>query len=207
MASTKPDEAAILRVALFGPQRTQWTQQNIADLQFALHNDTRLAFIRDALAALPDLSELLLHEGIKEAGLRLDVKLETLRAIATDPLVSAQSQPENFSSIELAVLTVVAQLVDFIHQHGAAASLDHFDDAQGFCLGFLAAAVFATASSWHEFKTSAANAIRLAACIGWIVDADQQLDPTAVVSVRCKTPSDRALLDTILDSLPGVCCC
>lgn len=189
------------RVALFGPQRTQWTSDSLADLQSALLKDDRLAFLAEALSTLPSLWPHF-QEKYGSDGYPGAPKLQKLRDLAAG---SKGIDPRDFSNTELAPLTVVSQVVDMIQQYGAA--LDDFEAAQGFCIGFLSAASFASADGWKGFEENVSNALRLAACVGIVVDAAQTSDPVAAVSVRCKTTADRTYLDSCLDSLPDVCEC
>jgi malonyl CoA-acyl carrier protein transacylase len=70
----------------------------------------------------------------------------------------------------------------------------------------LSAAVISSTynSSRTEFERYITNAIRLAACLGLLVDAEDAArsppDRATVISVRCRGLSDRAVLDAILDS-------
>ncbi|RYP59320.1 hypothetical protein DL769_008584 [Monosporascus sp. CRB-8-3] len=65
-------------------------------------------------------------------------------------------------------LTVVSQLVDLIQSTNSSSIEEYISDfeaAQGFCVGFLSAAAFASADNWVDFQHGASSAIRLAACI------------------------------------------
>lgn len=186
------------RVALFGPQRTHWTSDSLADLQSALLKDDRLAFLRAALDTLPSLWPHF-EEKYHSNGYSGAPKLQTLRDIAAG---SKGIDPREFSNTELAPLTVISQVVDMIQQYGT--TLDNFEAAQGFCIGFLSAASFASADGWKGFEENVSNALRLAACVGIVVDAEQTSNPVAAVSVRCRTTADRTYLDTCIDRLPDV---
>lgn len=110
------------------------------------------------------------------------------------------------SNVLLAPLTLVSQVLDWLH---IMPSEDFI--VQGFCIGFLSAAVVSSSRNKDrsEFERSVANSIRLAACIVLLIDAEDATHATSdratAVSVRCQSPSDRALLETTLDLFPQVC--
>lgn len=210
------------RIALFGPQKAHWTPQALAALQTTLRSDARLAFLRDALETLPSLWPLI--ESIldtADTGYPGAQKLQHLHDLATGAssmtTTTTTTNPLDFSNTELAPLTVVSQVVDWIQRHGDDDNnnynlgLDTCDAAQGFCLGFLSAAAVSVATDAVSFRQHVSNAIRLAACIGAVIDIEDSAhaasDAAVAVSVRCKTPQDRAHLDSCLEALPRVCLC
>lgn len=190
--------ATAYRVALFGPQKTVWTSRDVEDLQSAFREDARLEFLQKTLGTLPSL-----WPQVQQAYGSLDFpavsKLQKLQEIVAG---SSSIDDTVLSNTELAPLTVITQIVDLIQQYGT--SLDDFEAAQGFCVGFLSAASYSSAQDWQEFERIVSNAIRLAACFGIAVDIEQAASPVKVVSVRCRTPADRATLDTCLDRFPNV---
>ncbi|KAK6215493.1 polyketide synthase protein [Colletotrichum tabaci] len=203
------------RIALFGPQKAHWTPQALAALQTTLQSDARLAFLREALEMLPSLWPLI--ESIldtADTGYPGAQKLQHLHDLATGvssmTTRTTTTNPLDFSNTELAPLTVVSQVVDWIQRHGDENSynlgLDTCDAAQGFCLGFLSAAAVSVATDAVNFRQHVSNAIRLAACIGAVIDVEDKAhaasDAAVAVSVRCKTPQDRAHLDSCLEALP-----
>ncbi|KAK2029121.1 hypothetical protein LX32DRAFT_617722 [Colletotrichum zoysiae] len=198
------------RIALFGPQKAHWTPQALAALQTTLRSDARLDFLREALETLPSLWPLI--DSILDTA---DTaypgaqKLQHLHDLATGAsTMTTTTHQLDFSNTELAPLTVVSQVVDWIQSHGDNNNLglDTCDAAQGFCLGFLSAAAVSVATDTVSFRQHVSNAIRLAACIGAVIDVEDSAHAasnTAVaVSVRCKTLQDRAHLDSCLEILP-----
>ncbi|KAJ0108719.1 beta-ketoacyl synthase domain-containing protein [Diaporthe amygdali] len=179
-------------VALFGPQRTPLTSQGLADLQTALKEDPRLEFLRQTLDTLPSLWSRV-KDTLDSQRFEGASKLQKLQKFAAG---SSDIDFTAFSNIELAVLTVATQVVDLIQQHGT--SLDKFEAAQGFCIGFLSAASYATARDWNEFEKNISNAIRLAACIGIVVDVEQVAQPVTAFSayISCIT-DDKNITITI----------
>lgn len=193
IASTMPPNP---RIVLFGPQLTQlqWTTERLCRLQSDLQNISRLAFLRRCLAQLPAFiaSLPLSQNGVLS-------QLETLAGLAGNETPDLTTLTSN---VQLAPLTVVSHIVEWM----SIASSDMV--AQGFCVGFLSAAVAATTTQ-QDFEHYAANAIRIATCIGLIIDAEDashaSADRVTAVSVRCQSHSDRAVLESTLDLLPGVC--
>lgn len=195
--------ATEFRVALFGPQRTTWTRRDVEDLQSAFREDARLSFLRTTLSTLPSLWPQIQHAYTNSADFPAAAKLQRLSEILAESSSIDDTTVLNLSNTELAPLTVVTQVVDLIQQHGTD-SLDEFEAAQGFCVGFLAAAAYSSARDWGDFERNVANAVRLAACFGIAVDLLQAAAPVKVVSVRCRTLVERASLDTCLDRFPDV---
>lgn len=192
------------QVALFGPQVTQWTPQALADLQSALVQDPKLQFLAEALVRLPSLWPLI--KGISGGDeFPSEQKLEALAKFAQGGEVLA---PQNLTNTQLAPLTIVSQTLDLLNRFGHSTFLRFAESAQGFCIGFLSAAVFASSTSWEAFKVSISNALRLAVCVGVAVDAEDASrtheDRAIALGVRLNTYSDRASLDSWLDRLSDV---
>ncbi|KAJ5497536.1 hypothetical protein N7463_009523 [Penicillium fimorum] len=184
-------------LVLFGPQLTlsQWTNDRLFRLQSDLQNIPRLAFLARCLSQLPAfIANLPLAQN--DALARLDILAKF--AEGSEGLESTILT----SNIQFAPLSVVSHLVEWL----SIASSEEIV-TQGFCVGFLSAAVAATNTANRDFERYAANAIRIAACIGLIIDAEDvshlPADRATAVSVRCQSHSDRAILESTLDLLPG----
>lgn len=200
-------------VALFGPEVTRWTQESLSSLQSTLLQKTHLSFLIETLVRLPSLWPLL-EEHYNPAGRE---RLQQLSDLATG---KTTLDPKSLSNVHLAALTLVSHVVDFVcmaeevddgfQTMGQAPKLWGFHAVQGFCIGFLSAAAVSCSSDWTEFERNASNALRLAVCIGAIVDAEDELhDPigrATAVSVRWKRDSDRAIFGASLDRFPDVSC-
>lgn len=195
------------RIALFGPQVTNWTSETLSSLQIALLDNRKLHFLKQALADLPSLWHLL-EESHALSGFSGIEKLQELQDFATGV---RNLDPQNLTNTQLSSLTVVSQAVNFIQTTEGSASNDgvlDFQAAQGFCVGFLSAAALASANDWAEFENNFSNTVRLAACIGLIIDAERSPRPAqaraTAVHVRWKSAEDRTYLETCLDSFPEV---
>lgn len=196
-----------LRIALFGPQVTHWTRESLSDLRSTLLQDSRFGFLKQTLAELPSLWSTL-EESFGPGGFPGLKQLEAIRDFASG---SGTLDPEGLSNIQLAPLTVVSQAIDLIRHSsttGAEKRLPEFEATQGFCLGFLSAAALASAQDWPSLERGTSNAIRLAACVGVVIDVEDASHPaegrSTAISVRWKTAADRAFLDTCLESVPEV---
>ena len=195
------------RIALFGPQVTKWTHKSLSSLQFALLEDHKLEFLKQALTELPSLWSMLK----KDCGLHGFPGIEKLQELRDFAIGAKELDPQHLTNTQLSSLTVVSQVVNLIQLTDASGTKDGilgFEAAQGFCVGFLSAAALASASDWTDFECNFSNAVRLAACIGIIVDAEKASRPAqeraTAVHVRWKTAEDRAFLETCLDFFPGV---
>jgi hypothetical protein len=196
-----------LRIALFGPQVLHWTRENLIGLQDAIQRDPRLHFIIKALIKLQSLWPALVQRcGI--SGVAGEEKLKELEEFAAGRTIP---DPQKLSNIQLAPLTVVYHITEFIQlsdDPDSSESFLSFRAVQGFCIGFLSAAAVSSSSDYTELERSVSNSLRLAACIGALIDSQDvshaPLDRATAVSVRWNTPSDRAYLETCLDLFPDV---
>jgi hypothetical protein len=134
----------------------------------------------------------------------LPAQLEALAGFARGECVL---DPQTLTNVQLAPLTVVSQVVEWLR-------IAPSDDVivQGFCIGFLSAVTVATQhrdKSQDGFEHYVANSIRLAACLGLVIDAEDTTHTTSdratAISVRCQSHSDRAVLESIVDLFPEVC--
>ncbi|KAK0736359.1 hypothetical protein B0T21DRAFT_393084 [Apiosordaria backusii] len=195
------------QVFLLGPQVTNWTEGQLTQLQKVLLDNNDLGFLTQALVQLPSLSSIL--------GQQLGLDFQPSRSFheLADFAQGGRLLLENSDwrrNTLLAPLTIVSQTVDFtvrlkgIQPHEAL--LQTNQQVQGFCIGWLSAASIASSKHWDDFKQNISAALRLAACIGAAVDADSSQNPSHhadAMCVRLKTQADRALLETLLDQIPG----
>ena len=204
---TSNDCSKEFRTALFGPQVTNWTDKSLSNLQSALLEEHKFKYLRQTLTELPSLWSIL----EKDYGLRGFSGAEKLRELQDFTTGAKNLDPHNLTNTQLAPLTVVSQVIGLIETTDTSGIEDlilGFEAAQGFCIGFLSAAALASADQWTDFERNISNAIRLAACIGIVVDAENLSRPAreraTAVHVRWKSAGDRALLETCLDQFPGV---
>ena len=193
--------------ALFGPQITHWTQNSLADLQSALTQDLNLEFLLETFLQLPSLWRTFKNNSSVDNFVS-ETKLKELADFAAGSWIP---DPHNLSNTHLSPLTITSQVVDLFRNCECVdddSGLFGFQVAQGFCTGFLSAAVISSSYSWAEFKNYISNALRLAVCIGAIVDAEDAShvlsDRATAMSVCWKTAADRGYLETALDLFPDV---
>ncbi|KAE8137485.1 hypothetical protein BDV38DRAFT_283033 [Aspergillus pseudotamarii] len=188
------------QLVLFGPQLTptQWTPDFLRRLQLEMQNNPQLEFLRHCLI---QLEAFVASTPLPREDVALVSQLGTLAGFARGEAIPDPQRLQG--NILLAPLTIVSQVVDWLRMTPSDELI-----VQGFCIGFLSAAVV---SSTHqqdrvEFERYVANSIRLAACIGFLIDREDSLQATAdqatAISVRCPSPSHRAALETTIDSFP-----
>ena len=199
--------------ALFGPERTRWTQESLTALRDDLQQKTRLKFLSQTLAQLPQFWKTAQrhYEPFRDFG------YESLRQVSKYIAGETIARPQSLSNIQLAPLTIVAHVVDLVQsleEVDAGLSpevVSRFNAAHGFCIGFLSAAAISSSSHWAEIEHYVSNAIRLAACIGAVIDIENTLhdspDRASAFSVRYKTHSDRVYLDATFALYPNVSYC
>lgn len=127
--------------------------------------------------------------------------------------LSHKALPDNdeIPNVASAPLTIISQIVEYLNrgQKGGKPALPRFGNVQGFCVGFLTAAVVACSHDEDEFRGLAAIAIRLAMCIGAIVDLDEASmhdprDRSIAVAVQWRTDPGKEAFDRILVDYPTV---
>ncbi|KAI0466772.1 beta-ketoacyl synthase [Xylaria cf. heliscus] len=206
----KEDHISGSNYVLFGPVVTSWTSESLQDLQKSLQENASLAFARCAFTDLPSLYPLFQSKEISN----FISTLEHLKELAS--FASGQSilDPQTLSNVHLAPLTVAYQAVEFVrsvglseHSFGSQStqapwSLPKLQGVQGFCLGFLSAAAIASSKNWEAFEQNFTASIRLAACIGVIIESDLQCHKDGLRSLSIRWKTDRARLQA--DSCLGL---
>ena len=187
------------RLVLFGPQQTQWTTDRLLRLQSDILNNPRLEFLQQCLI---QLEAFLATTPLARNDVSSSAQLKSLADFARGEKIP---DPQTLSNTQLAPLTIVAQVTEWLRLVAESGSQGVL--AQGFCIGFLTAAAVSSAhNTQSEVERNIANSIRLAACIGLLIDAEDAThvasDRATAISVRCPTFSDRAALETILDQFP-----
>ena len=196
----------LVTVALFGPEMTDWTEMDLANLQDALQ-DTRFRFLSETLSRLrqlwPELREKAEVLGFSDTYVR-----------DLDDFVAGRSMldPRNITNIHAASLTILDQVVDLVRkadvENFSDLTLPTFDAAQGFCIGFLTAAAVSSSHSWNEFERNASASLCLATCIGAVVDEEDRKNQdkagATAISARWKTDTERTFLEALLGGFPHV---
>ena len=195
------------RIALFGPQVTYWTHEELSELQSVLLETASLDFLSKTLEQLPSVWSRF-ERRFSDSGFQGGARLRALAEFATGKSIP---DPKLLNNTILAPLTVVSQVVDFVQNslgQDQNSSLLDSQAAQGFCIGFLSAAALAAAHDWSDFQRNISNALRLAALIGLVIDAEDAShdvqDRGTAISVHWKTAADRAHVETLLDVFANV---
>lgn len=199
-------------IALFGPQIMSWTRESLLSLQHTLLLDPHLSFLKHVLVELPSLWPTL----ATQFDLANFPGHESLLQLGDFAAGNKDLDDKSLHNILLAPLTIVDHMVQFIQMAEKLVDLEvngtdeglklpTFRAAQGFCIGFLSAAAISSSSSWAEFELNASNALRIAACIGAVVDnEDASHSGSTSISVRWQTDSDRTYVGSSLDLYPDV---
>ena len=184
------------------------TSKSLLDVRVLLQENAELNFLSCTISELPSLWPAILEVwpdlGIVPAKKRLT---ELGCFFQGDPDL-AFLKPTN--NILLCPLTVIIQIVDFwklTHGFELSSSFEsQLRDVQGFCLGFLTAIAVSCSKNETHFQALASKAIRLAVCIGTLVDLDAlgTLDCASAVAVRWKSNAHLQHLQHTMTLYPGV---
>ena len=189
---------------LFGPVSSRPRIAHLHQLQHSLLTRPNLRFIAEVIEELPSLWPSLRKVLPDSSTIEIDEHFQRL-----SKFLECHEFTEDFTTRNTvsAPLTVISQIVDFLKLDRALAdaALPQFDNVQGFCIGFLPAAALAASKDEKEFRTLASVAIRLAVCMGAVVDVNESSahDPifgsTSIV-VRWKADSGKIKLEDMLKS-------
>ncbi|KAE8148647.1 hypothetical protein BDV25DRAFT_141606 [Aspergillus avenaceus] len=194
---------------LFGPQGAV-TQESLVGIRNSLQENSDLKFLSGIVSDLHALWPIITNAWPDLSRLEGKAQLIALSNFLQGGSVLSVSEASN--NIIQSPLTVVSQVIDFWKlTHG----LDHrqftetqFQDVQGFCLGFLGATVVSCSKNEVQFQSLAATAVRLALCMGALVDLDA-LDAfdcdnhASAVAVRWKSTTDLEHLKCTLKLFPA----
>ena len=197
------------QIALFGPQVTHWTLEQLSEFQSKLLRDPIVSFLIGTLLQLRTFHSTLEQDvGIPYHHVETD--LDVLEGFAAGENIS---NPQKLGQTVLAPLTVLSQIVNLVGLNGDSKGYEScfkYQVTQGFCIGFLSAAALASANDMIELEQNASNALRLAFYLGTVIDAENlshaPADRAVAVSLQWKTHSDRTHLETSLDLFPNVRC-
>ncbi|KAL8636935.1 MAG: hypothetical protein Q9228_005733 [Teloschistes exilis] len=188
---------AFSSLLLFGPVSQPPTKERLVELQQSLREDPNLKFLTDEIRTLPSLLPHL-QEALPEVDPITGAdELATLHVLTGSPFPRA-SWTRN---IVLAPLTIISQIVDFWHSRRGEAEHMSFpgtDNVQGFCLGFLTATALAISRSPSDFRQSASIALRLAVCIGSVIDLRESPFHNYTFTVRWKSDLGKEAFEAIL---------
>jgi hypothetical protein len=178
--STKPPTGVFC-----GPQSVPPRPDIYKAIHSQLWDDKDLGYLAQAVVDLPKVwSRLVSTHGLCEDSVGAPLK-GLSDWIASDDSCSF-TVPESLPNVLIAPLAVLSQLVQYVRflRDAEQINISHADiirstseggaGVQGLCTGFLVATVLACSRDLEEVMTNGAVAIRLAMCIGAVVDADER---------------------------------
>lgn len=199
---------------LFGPQCSE-IEDSITHIRDAVLKDpTALGFLSELIDQLPSLWPVITDAWPALDQLSGEKQLAALGQLFEDRLSS--SCKLEASNLILTPVTVMRHIVDFwtlqhVARHPVLPSLSsqtaalRVIDTQGFCVGILAAIAVACSRNICEFQAMASNAIRLAVCIGALVDLDEIVSGnTTSMAVQWESLQDYDHLERMLKQDPSV---
>ena len=200
---------------LFGPQSSRVTQAYLLELRTLILGNPDLNVFVDAITELPSLWPTLEEACPHLSSIQGAEQLNQL----TDFLTHRTFQDfRALNNIVLTPLTLISQVVEFLRlsQNAEFGTFPAFlqgqpttSSVQGFCVGFLAAAAVACSQNKKELVQYSSIALRLAVCIGSIIDLDEErlVDPLARSSsyaIQWKTENGQEFLERTLKCFPHV---
>ncbi len=204
-----------------GPKRSRVSPKDLAELRSIITSTPDLAFLVEIVAGLESLWPTITWAHPELKSIRGEESLSSLRQFLEggelSNLVQAEARPNN---ILLDVVTVLSHIVDFwrvattkienvLFASGSVNPSGYLKDIQGFCLGFLTAAAVSSSKDKSEFETNIAAALRIAVCIGAIVeldavDLDASGDRAGFLSVGWSSQAEHEGLSHVLNTYPRV---
>lgn len=183
---------------LFGPQCENVDEASVL-IGTTLAEDSSLQFISETLRELPSLWA----DITKVFPSLSQVSGEEQTIALVEHLHGSPSEfTQEPTNATLTPLTVISQILDFIKLKESTEE-QNIIDTQGFCVGFLAALV--AASSKSEFQSATGTIIRLAVCIGALVDLDElNHGKFRSIAVRWKDLAACKMFHHVMASHPNV---
>ncbi|KAJ5181613.1 Acyl transferase/acyl hydrolase/lysophospholipase [Penicillium cf. viridicatum] len=179
---------------LFGPQ-TSALEESLSIIRNSLQTNPSLFPLRSVLEELPSLWSAITNACPTLVSVPGDTQLATLaRAARGDPV----EIPGTPLSVLLTPVTVLRQIVEFC---ALKENHDEFQivDAQGFCVGFLAAVAVSCSQGTENLLKIASVMVRWAVCIGAAVDLDANTHGLArSIAVRWKSSAENKKLNQVL---------
>lgn len=186
---------------VFGPQSSA-IDGSLSMIQNSLKTNPSLKFLNPVLEELPSLWSVITDAWPAVSEIPGARNLAILAQLAgREPFES----PETPLSVLLTPVTVIRQIIEFCMLRENCGEF-RIVDAQGFCVGFLAAVAVSCSQSIDEFQEMASVMIRLAVCIGAAVDLDASANGlTRSMAVRWKSSVENKRLNQALLASATVC--
>ncbi|CAG8890482.1 unnamed protein product [Penicillium egyptiacum] len=181
---------------VFGPQSSE-IDESLFYISRSVDENPALQFLKDVLRELPSLWSTITDAWASLSSTPGAAQLTVLAECVEGAVVA----PKNPTNVLLTPLTVIRQIIDAWKFKESSKNECRIVDAQGFCVGFLAAVAIACSNDAEEFSDIASTMVRLAVCIGAAVDLDGVLHGHArSVAVRWKSGSENEQLNRVLAS-------
>ena len=194
MAASSRIRAARPVCVLFGPQSSA-VDESLSLIRNALQAKQSLNFLEPVLEELPSLWPVITAACPALSRVPGAAELETLAQLARGEPLRSIEKPMN---VLLTPVTVLRHIVEFLAVKENAEEY-RIVDAQGFCVGFLAAVAVSCSQNPSDFRKAVSVMVRLAVCIGAAVDLDALVNgPTRSIAVRWKSGSENKKLNHIL---------
>ncbi|KAJ5802121.1 uncharacterized protein N7503_004571 [Penicillium pulvis] len=201
-------------LVIFGPQ-TSWPSYSYAErLRRDLVDEPSLAPFADAIRQLPELWPSLVEIEHRLGQTEGKKTLEQLQNwIETGSLPRRNGQDDILPNGFATPFTVIAHAIDYwrcltsVGSQWRPSNLEAGPALEGMCTGFLTAIAAASSKDSNEFLSMAAVAVRLAACIGTLIDlngsnSDGTGEARALV-VRWSSPTQESCFLRILEQQPN----
>lgn len=205
-------------VLLFGPQALSFSEESLQRLRSALSDNSDNAWMGEAVAELPECTRRISEQFPKLKTTPAATLQESLTAWLAPAAEAAPALPKSLPNAVLTPLVVLDQLAQYT-QYVQLANVEtgmgpdlyrpqprHIRTI-GFCTGLLSALAVSSASTQADFRKYAAVAVRLAALIGALVDAEEaigQHGSSKVFSIAWHSTKKETDLRHILQDFPGV---
>ncbi|KAF2204959.1 hypothetical protein GQ43DRAFT_95556 [Delitschia confertaspora ATCC 74209] len=206
-----------ITVLLFGPQALSFPEESFQRLRSALTDNPDNAWMRKVITELPEITKLISQQLPKlqatpAATLQDSLKDWLLEIDGSAPPTEHKGLP-NALLTPLVVLDQLAQYTQYVqlaHEETGLGS-DLYGPQRrplrtlGFCTGLLSALAVSSASTQAEFRKYGAVAVRLAALIGAVVDAEDAIGKNGeskTFSTACHSSEQEMELQNILQEFP-----
>lgn len=205
MVNTLGDMPSML---VCGTQTTIPPVDYLNRLRLHLRSNPEFSDIFEAVVELPELWPLLLEANPSLSQVPGRALLEDLSRWLVQE--SDLTIPDTLPNTQLAPLTVLIQILEYLiylrklgstNGHARVLQAAQQGGIQGLCIGLLTATALACSPETKDIPKNAAIAIRIAACIGAVVDLDRS-GLQKFVSFSCRWPSNLTK-DDICDLLGG----
>jgi hypothetical protein len=166
-------------VLVFGPQALSLQQETIDRLRAILHAHPRYSWIRNAVADLSNIWPVLGHVLPETGALAGQEAIQNILDLLLLPRARLKTNLARLPNLVLTPLVVVIHLVqylDYLELTGREYGIeDNLADCQtkaiGFCTGLLVSSAVTSSKTELEFQKHGTAALRLAFCIGAVVDS------------------------------------